>query len=174
MAANLNSTAPVVITPSAENMKFAIVVSRWNFDITNKLLLAAVNTLKSAGCEEHNIIVKWVPGTFELPLAAQLFAETTDVNAIITLGCVIKGETPHFDFVCQGATQGIMQLQINEAIPVTFGIITTLNEQQALDRAGGKHGNKGEEAALTAIHMVQLANEMTANVLVQTSHTSIS
>ena len=174
MAANLNSTAPIVEIPSAENMKFAIVVSRWNYDITNKLLLAARKTLIDAGCLEQNIITKWVPGTFELPLAAQLFAETTDVNAIIALGCVIKGETPHFDFVCQGATQGIMQLQINEAIPVTFGVITTLNEQQALDRAGGKHGNKGEEAALTAIHMVQLTNEMTTNMTFMNSSTSLS
>lgn len=161
MAANLNSTAPTIETPTAKNMTFAILVSRWNYDVTDKLRLAAIETLTNAGCPLKNIITKWVPGTFELPFAAQLIAETTDVDAIIALGCVIKGETPHFEYVCIGATNGIMQVQINEVIPITFGVITTINEQQALDRAGGKVGNKGEEAALTAIHMVALTNEMT-------------
>lgn len=124
------------------------------------LLQGAVNTLKECGCPEHNIEIKYVPGTFELPLGAQFFAEYTEVDAVITLGCVIQGDTPHFDFVCQGATQGITQLMITWNIPIAFGVLTTLDLQQALDRCGGKHGNKGDEAAVTAIKMVKLQREM--------------
>lgn len=146
--------------PSATEMKFGIVVSEWNEQVTGELLKGAVRTLKSAGCQEHNILIKYVPGTFELPLGAQFFAEYTDVDAVIALGCVVQGETRHFDFICSGATQGIIQLQITWNMPIAFGVLTTNDMQQALDRAGGKHGNKGDEAAATAIRMVKVQNDM--------------
>lgn len=146
--------------PSAESMKFGIVVSEWNYKITGALLQGAVDTLRRAGCAEHNIIVRHVPGAFELPLAAQYFAEYTDVDAVIALGCVVRGGTPHFDYVCQGTTQGITQLMINWNMPIAFGLLTTDDMQQALDRAGGVHGNKGDEAAAAAVKMVQLQRDM--------------
>jgi len=146
--------------PSARDMKFGIVVSEWNSRVTGALLEGAVSTLRRAGCEEHNILVKQVPGTFELALGAQYFAEYTDVDGVIVLGCVIQGETRHFDYVCQGVTQGVTQLMLSWNMPVAFGVLTTDNLQQALDRAGGKYGNKGDEAAVAAIRMVALQIEM--------------
>jgi 6,7-dimethyl-8-ribityllumazine synthase len=146
--------------PSAENMKFGIVVAEWNYQITGALAQGAFDTLLKHGAKEENITTKHVPGTFELTLGAQFFAEYTDVDAILILGCVIQGETRHFDFICNGVTQGATQLNINYGMPVVFGVLTTDNEQQALDRAGGKLGNKGDEAAITAIKMVALQNEM--------------
>lgn len=141
-------------------MKFGIVVSEWNSEVTEALLKGAVHTLRKCGCAEHNILIKYVPGTFELTLGAQFFAEYTDVDAVIVLGCVIQGETRHFDFVCQGVTQGITQLMISWNMPVAFGVLTTENLQQAFDRAGGKYGNKGDEAAATAVKMVRLQSDM--------------
>lgn len=146
--------------PSASDMKFGIVVSEWNGQITEGLLAGAVRTLKNAGCLDMNIVIKYVPGAFELPLGAQFFAEYTDVDAVIALGCVIQGETRHFDFVCQGVTQGVTQLMLSWDMPVAFGLLTTDDFQQALDRSGGVHGNKGDEAAATAIRMVALQLEM--------------
>jgi len=146
--------------PDADDMKFGIVVSEWNAEVTEALLTGAVRTLRNCGCAEHNILIKYVPGSFELALGAQFFAEYTDVDAVIVLGCVIQGETRHFDFVCQGVTQGITQLMIAWNIPIVFGVLTTENLQQALDRAGGKYGNKGDEAATTAVKMVKLQSEM--------------
>ena len=134
--------------PSAEEMKFGIVVAEWNPEVTEGLLSGAVHTLRSAGCPEHNIQIKYVPGTFELSLGAQFFAEYTDVDAVIVLGCVIQGDTRHFDFVCQGVTQGVMQLQLQWNMPIAF------------DRSGGRLGNKGDEAAAAAIQMVHLQDEM--------------
>lgn len=146
--------------PSAKNMRFGIVVATWNSDITERLLEGAVAGLLKAGCLESNIAIKHVPGTVELTLGAQFFAEYTDVDAVIVLGCVIQGDTRHFDFVCQSVTQGITQLMISWNMPIAFGVLTTDNMQQAIDRAGGALGNKGEEAAATAIQMVALQNEM--------------
>jgi 6,7-dimethyl-8-ribityllumazine synthase len=146
--------------PPADDMKFGIVVSEWNREVTEALLSGAVRTLRGAGCAEHNILIKYVPGTFELPLGAQFFAQYTDVDAVIALGCVVQGETRHFDYICSGATQGIVQLQIAWNMPIAFGVLTTNDMQQALDRAGGAHGNKGDEAAATVINMVKLQNEM--------------
>lgn len=148
--------------PSAEGMRFGIVVSEWNTQVTEGLLAGAVKTLKECGCLEHDIIIKYVPGTFELALGAQFFAEYTEVDAVITLGCVIQGDTRHFDFVCQGATQGITQMMLHWNMPVAFGVLTTDDLQQALDRSGGKHGNKGDEAAATAVKMVKLQLDMEA------------
>lgn len=146
--------------PSAEDMKFGIVVAEWNSEVTEALLGGAVETLRSAGCLDANIQIKYVPGTFELALGSQFFAQYTDVDAVIALGCVVQGETRHFDFVCQGVTQGITQLQMQWNMPIAFGVLTTADQQQALDRAGGKYGNKGNEAAAAAIQMVKLQNDM--------------
>ncbi|MDA3878871.1 MAG: 6,7-dimethyl-8-ribityllumazine synthase [Prolixibacteraceae bacterium] len=146
--------------PSAKGMKFGIVVAEWNYKITGALAKGAIDTLQKHGANNDDIVVKHVPGTFELTLGGQLFAEYTDVDAILLLGCVIQGETRHFDFICQGITQGTTQLNMNYNIPVIFGVLTTDNEQQAIDRSGGKLGNKGDEAAITAIKMVNLQHEM--------------
>ncbi len=146
--------------PSAKGMKFGIVVSEWNYTITGALAKGAADTLIKHGAEEKDIIIKHVPGSFELTLGGQFIAEYTDVDAIILLGCVIQGETPHFDYICQGVTKGAVDLNIKYNLPVIFGVLTTLNEQQSLDRAGGKLGNKGDEAAVTAIKMVRLQKEL--------------
>ncbi len=145
--------------PDAKDFKFGVVVSEWNYEITGSLLKGAVETLKKHGTLEQNIMVKHVPGSFELTLGGRFFAEYTDVDAIILLGCVIQGETRHFDFICQGVTKGATDLNIKFGIPVIFGVLTTENQQQALERAGGKLGNKGDEAAITAIKMVSLHRE---------------
>ncbi|MBP3356036.1 MAG: 6,7-dimethyl-8-ribityllumazine synthase [Rikenellaceae bacterium] len=157
---NRNLSALSAPLPSAEDMKFGIVVAQWNSQVTEALLTGAVRTLRQAGCADHNIVIKYVPGTFELTLGAQFFAEYTDVDAVIVLGCVIQGDTRHFDFVCQGVTQGVTQLMVNWNMPIAFGVLTTNDMQQALDRAGGKLGNKGDEAAAAAIEMVKLQNDM--------------
>jgi 6,7-dimethyl-8-ribityllumazine synthase len=146
--------------PSADKMKVGIVVSEWNYKITGALAQGAFDTLIKHGAKEENIIIKHVPGSFELTLGGQYFAEYTDVDAIILLGCVIQGETRHFDFICQGVTQGATQLNMTYNIPVIYGLLTTNNEQQALDRSGGRLGNKGDEGAITAIKMVALQQDM--------------
>jgi 6,7-dimethyl-8-ribityllumazine synthase len=146
--------------PSASDMRFGVVVSEWNNDITNALLDGVVKTLKLHEVTDNNIVVKHVPGSFELTLGAQFFAEYDDVDAVICLGCVIQGETPHFTYICQSVTQGITQLNLEYNIPFIFGVLTTENHQQAVDRAGGKHGNKGDEAAITAIKMAALQRLM--------------
>jgi 6,7-dimethyl-8-ribityllumazine synthase len=146
--------------PSAIDMRFGIVVSDWNQEVTWSLLESAVKTLKRYGVTGENIVIKHVPGSFELTLGAQFIAEYDDVDAVICLGCVIQGETPHFTYICQAVTQGITQLNLEYNIPFIFGVLTTINIQQAQDRAGGKHGNKGDEAAITAIKMAALQREI--------------
>jgi 6,7-dimethyl-8-ribityllumazine synthase len=156
---NLSEYDPESV-PDASDMRFGIVVSDWNSKITRALLEGAVTRLKQHGTADENIIVKHVPGSFELTLGAQLLAEYEDLDAVICLGCVIQGETPHFTYICQGVTQGITQLNLEYNIPFIFGVLTTDTDQQAADRAGGIHGNKGDEAALTAIKMAGLQREM--------------
>lgn len=146
--------------PSAEGMRFGIVVAEWNHEITGALLEGCYNTLLKHGVEESEIIVKHVPGTFELTLGGQWLAEYDDLDGVICLGCVIQGETPHFTYICQGVTVGITQLNMDYNIPFIFGVLTTNTFEQAKDRAGGKHGNKGDEAAITAIKMAALQLEM--------------
>jgi len=143
-------------TPDAKPFKFGIVFSEWNFEITNALKEAAVKTLLDNGAMQENIIIKSVPGSFELTLGAQYMAEMTEVDAVICLGCVIQGETRHFDFICDAVAKGITNLNIKYNKPFIFGVLTPDNQQQAIDRAGGKHGNKGDEAAVTAIKMLAL------------------
>jgi len=156
MATKDLSAYDIQSVPSAENMKFGIVVAEWNWEITSALAQGVIDTLKRHGATEDNISVKYVPGTFELPLGAQFFAELDNVDAVVLLGCVIQGETRHFDYICDGVTQGTKDLNLKYNKPFIFGVLTTDNEQQARDRAGGKHGNKGDEAAVTAIKMVDL------------------
>jgi len=143
--------------PSAEGLKFGIVVSEWNENITAALLHGAEETLKKHGVKAEDIIVYTVPGSFELTYGASLFVKSGKVDAVIALGCVVRGDTPHFDYVCAGTTQGIAALNAQGDIPVIYGLITTENMQQAEDRAGGVLGNKGDECAITAIKMVDFA-----------------
>jgi 6,7-dimethyl-8-ribityllumazine synthase len=139
---------------SLAKKKIAIVVAEWNEEITDALYEGAVHSLLSNGVRKDNIIKKNVPGTFELSLGALLMADDKKVDAVICLGCVIQGETPHFDYICQAVAYGITETSLKTKKPVIFGVLTTLNKQQAIDRAGGKYGNKGEEAALTALAML--------------------
>ena len=154
---NLSDHDPARI-PDGSLMKFGIVVSEWNEEITAALLEGALNTLKHHGVKEENIDVKAVPGSFELPYGARIVAEQFSPHAVICLCCVIRGETSHFDYICQGVTKGITELNLDYDIPFIFGVLTTENLQQARDRAGGKHGNKGDEAAVTALKMAALRN----------------
>ena len=143
--------------PDASNMKFGIVVSEWNHNITGALLKGAVETLKKHGAKDENILVKTVPGSFELTFGANQLLEYTEVDAVIVLGCVVRGDTPHFDYVCLGVTQGVTELNANSDKPVIFGLITTNTMKQAEERAGGRLGNKGDECAITAIKMIDFA-----------------
>ena len=134
--------------------KFGIVVSEWNDQVTEALYSGAINTLLEHGASKENIYRKSVPGTFELSLGSQWLAEMNEIDAVIALGCVIQGETRHFDFICDAVAQGITNVGLKYNKPVIFGVLTTDNLDQALARAGGKHGNKGDEAAITAIKML--------------------
>jgi 6,7-dimethyl-8-ribityllumazine synthase len=136
--------------------KIAIVVAEWNEEITESLYEGALNALLDMGLKKKNIIRKNVPGSFELSLGAQFMAQKKDVAGVICLGCVIQGETPHFDYICQAVANGITNVNLKFNKPVAFGVLTTLNKKQALERAGGKYGNKGEEAAVTVISMLSL------------------
>lgn len=136
--------------------KFAIIVAEWNEDITEVLYEGARHALIAAGTKKHHIIRKNVPGSFELPLGAQWMAENKNIDAVICLGCVIQGDTPHFDYICQAVAHGIMKVNLKTSKPVAFGVLTVLNKKQALERAGGKLGNKGEEAALTVVKMLEI------------------
>ena len=142
--------------PNAEEMIFGIVVSAWNYVITGSMLRACMDTLKAHGATENHIYVKHVPGSFELTFGASKFVQEEEVDAVICLGSVVRGGTPHFDYVCQGVTQGIAALNTTSNIPVIFGVLTTDNMEQAEERAGGALGNKGEECAIAAIKMVDL------------------
>ncbi len=142
------------------DVKVGIITAEWNEEITFSMREGAVEILKHNGIPEKHILQHTVPGTYELPLAAQWMLEKEDLDGVICIGCVIKGETPHFDFICQAVTQGIKDVSLSYSKPVIFGVLTTLNQQQALDRAGGKYGNKGEEAAYTVLSMIRLARKI--------------
>ena len=152
------------LVPSAREMKFGVVVAEWNKNITEGLFKGAMDAFLNCGCDESNIIRKNVPGSFELPLAAQFFFESTDVDAVICLGSIIKGETKHFDYVCESTALGIKDVSLKYNKPVIFGVLTDNTMQQAIDRSGGKYGrgkygNKGTEAAISAIKMVNLSSQ---------------
>jgi 6,7-dimethyl-8-ribityllumazine synthase len=142
--------------PNTNGLRFGIVVSEWNEQVTDGLFRGALEALTDNGVSQDDI-VKWeVPGSFELIYGCKKMVETQKVDAVIAIGCVIQGETKHFDFVCEGVTQGIKDLNIQQDIPVIFCVLTDNNLQQSIDRSGGKHGNKGTEAGITAIKMADL------------------
>lgn len=143
--------------PDGSELSVGIVVAEWNRCLTEKLLEGACNTLERHGVKSKNIIVKRVPGSFELTFGAKQLADSKELNAVIILGAVVRGDTPHFDYVCSGVTQGITELNLMYDIPFIFGLLTTDNMQQAEDRAGGRYGNKGDEAAVTAIKMANFS-----------------
>ena len=140
--------------PDAALKSIGIVVSEWNSEITGALLDGALEVLRLAKVKSENIIISKVPGSFELPFGAQKIIDHYKPDAIICLGCVIQGETRHFDFICQAVANGIMDLSLKHRIPVTFGVLTTNNLEQAIERSGGKYGNKGFEAGLTALKLI--------------------
>jgi len=142
--------------PNITGKRFAIVVSEWNTDVTHALYNGAYETLLKYGAAENNIVSVQVPGSFELSLGAQKMAEKSEIDAVICLGCVIQGETRHFDFICQAVADGITNVGLKYNKPVIFGVLTPNTQEQAMDRAGGKHGNKGDEAAITAIKMLAI------------------
>ena len=145
---------------TAKNMKIAIVVARFNEFITSKLLSGCVDCLISHEAADEDLTVAWVPGAFEIPMAAKKLAESGKYDAVICLGAVIRGATPHFDYVCAEASKGIAQVSMQTGVPVAFGVLTTENIQQAVERAGTKAGNKGVDCAMTAMEMVNLFKEM--------------
>lgn len=140
--------------PDIQRKRFAILVSEWNTEVTEALYSGAYQTLLQHGAHKEHIIRKNVPGSFELTLGAQWFAQQESIDAVICLGCVIQGETRHFEFICDAVAHGITQVSLKFNKPVIFGVLTPDTQQQAMDRAGGKHGNKGDEAAITAIKML--------------------
>lgn len=145
---------------NASKYRFGIVWSEWNIEITNALKKGAYDTLIKYGVKPENIKEKTVPGSFELTLGAQYMVEKCNVDAVICIGCVIQGETKHFDFICNALSNGITSLNIKYNKPFVFGVLTPNSKQQAEDRAGGKHGNKGDEAAVTAIKMLSLRDSL--------------
>jgi 6,7-dimethyl-8-ribityllumazine synthase len=140
--------------------RFAIVAARFNEVVTAKLLAGAVDGLSSHGVDGDDLDVAWVPGAFELPLAARAFAGTRTYDAIICLGAVIRGETPHFDLVAGQSAEGIRRVAEDSGVPVIFGVLTTDTLEQAVERAGGSHGNKGWDAAMAAIEMASLLDQL--------------
>ena len=145
---------------TAKNMKIAIVVARFNEFITSKLLSGCIDCLIRHEAADEELTVAWVPGAFEIPMAAKKLAESGKYDAVICLGAVIRGATPHFDYVCAEASKGIAQVSMQTGVPVAFGVLTTENIQQAVERAGTKAGNKGVDCAMTAMEMVNLFKEM--------------
>ncbi|WP_315111753.1 6,7-dimethyl-8-ribityllumazine synthase [Clostridium intestinale] len=144
----------------AEGLKFSIVVGRFNEFIVSKLLGGAIDGLKRHGVKEEDIEIAWVPGAFEIPLVAKKMVEKNKYNGVICLGAVIRGATPHFDYVCAETSKGIANVSLNSGIPVIFGVLTTDSIEQAIERAGTKAGNKGYDSAVSAIEMANLLKEI--------------
>jgi 6,7-dimethyl-8-ribityllumazine synthase len=155
LASRPSANKPSARKFSVSNKKIGIVVAQWHNDITDALLKGALDVLKKAGIKTTDIVIMQAPGSFELPLAAQWLINDHEASAVLCLGCIIKGETPHFDFISQAAAQGIMNLNLTYNIPVIFGVLTTNTLQQARERSGGKHGNKGADAAVAALEMLE-------------------
>ena len=142
------------------DVRIAIVAGRFNEFITSKLVGGALDVLKRNDVSEENIDIAWVPGAFEIPLIAKKLANTQKYDAIITLGAVIKGSTPHFDYVCAEVSKGVAKISLQSELPVIFGVLTTNNIEEAIERAGTKAGNKGADAAFSAIEMINLIKEI--------------
>lgn len=156
---NLSHYDPASV-PDASAMRIGIVVSEWNRSITTKLLDGARETLLKCGVKPENITVEYAPGSFELPTAAQFLLDTLRIDGVICLGSVVRGETPHFDFICQSTANGIMNCGLRNSRPVIFGVLTDDTMEQAEARSGGKHGNKGVDSAIACIKMVALRKKM--------------
>ncbi|HEY3385412.1 MAG TPA: 6,7-dimethyl-8-ribityllumazine synthase [Saprospiraceae bacterium] len=154
--ASRDASPSLVNLPDGSSLKIGIVVSQWNADITSALLNGAKDTLKQAGVLDDNIEILFVPGSFELPWGARQLMKPGKRDAVICLGCLIQGETKHDEYIASAVASGIMQLGLMSGVPVIFGVLTTHTEEQAKDRAGGKHGNKGSEAAAAALQMASI------------------
>jgi 6,7-dimethyl-8-ribityllumazine synthase len=155
----MKKSSGTVETISGRGLRIGIVVSRFNLPVTKKLLEGTERILLKKGVDRKNIRTVWVPGAFEIPVMLQRLARTKKFDSLIALGAVIRGQTPHFDYVAGEAARGVMEVSLKERIPIAFGILTTDNVKQALDRIGGRHGNKGKEAALVAIEMARLIKD---------------
>lgn len=142
--------------PDGKEYRIAVIAAEWNPEVTDAMMQGAIDTLRENGVKDENILKYRVPGTFELTTAAEQLLKRTFVDAVICIGCVIQGETRHFEFICQAVSQGLTNVAIKHGRPVIFSVLTCDTMQQALDRAGGKHGNKGVEGAITALKMVAL------------------
>ena len=148
------------VIPNGAGMRIGIVTAEWNIEITGALRDGAIQTLLNNGVLESDIVVKYVPGSFELTMGAQLLCADKSIDSVICLGCVIQGETRHFDFICDAVAQGVTNVSLKYNKPVIFGLLTPNTLQQAQDRAGGRYGNKGDEAAVTALKMIQLQKSL--------------
>lgn len=149
-------------TLSASKLKIGIVVSRWNEFVTRALLDGAIDTLRRQGADAAAITVAWVPGSFEIPLAVQAMAQSGKYDAIVALGCIIRGATTHYDHIASAVTGGIANVMLATGVPISFGVVTTENIEQAIERAGSKAGNKGSEAAQVALEMANLLIQIKA------------
>ncbi|MFZ8827791.1 MAG: 6,7-dimethyl-8-ribityllumazine synthase [Armatimonadota bacterium] len=147
---------------TAQGLRFAIVVSRFNSLVTQRLLDGALDALRRHGADENAITVVYVPGSFEIPLAAKRLAQSGAFDAVICLGCIIRGDTPHFEYVASEAAKGIAQVALETGVPTIFGVVTADTLEQALERAGAKAGNRGFEAAMTAMEMANLMRQLSA------------
>lgn len=156
---NLSDYDPSAI-PDGSAYRIGVIAAEWNPKVTDAMLIGAINTLKEHGVKEENILVRRVPGTFELSSASDMMLQLTPVDAVICIGCVIQGETRHFEFICQAVSQGLTNVALKHERPVIFSVLTTNTMQQALDRAGGRHGNKGVEGAATALKMIAYRNSI--------------
>ncbi len=145
---------------SAEGLRFGIVVSRFNEFVTKDMLEGALNELRRFGVSDTALKVVWVPGAYEIPFACQTLCQPKELDALIAIGCIIRGETSHYEHIAQSVCDGIQKVALEQNIPIGFGVITVENMAQAVDRAGGKQGNKGRDAARSAIEMVQLVREL--------------
>lgn len=148
--------------PDGGRWTVAVVAAEWNPEVTDAMLEGAVETLRNHGVKEGNLLVRRVPGTYELSYAADTLARRNDVDAVICIGCVIQGETRHFEFICQAVSQGLTNVSLATHKPVIFSVLTTNTMEQALERAGGRHGNKGVEGAITALKMLSFTEQSAA------------
>ncbi len=154
------SSAETNQLPQIKKARIGIAVSMWNKEVTSAMLEGALDVLKKCGVKKPNIIIEWVPGSYELPLASQFLIRYCKTDAVICIGSVIQGETRHFEFICQAVAHQIAQVSTNHNTPVIFGVLTTDSMQQAIDRSGGKHGNKGVEAAVAAVQMIAMKEKL--------------
>jgi 6,7-dimethyl-8-ribityllumazine synthase len=155
LASRAKAYTPVSRKFSVKNKRIGIAVAQWHNDITEKLLKGALEVLNNGGIKASDVVIMQAPGSFELPLTAQWLIKDSGVDAVLCLGCIIKGETPHFDYISQAVANGIMNVGLEHNIPIIFGVLTTNTLQQAKERSGGKHGNKGADAAVAALEMLE-------------------